>query len=41
MITKITDGGALKLQNLDGIEVQVLVNGSRVKYYIDNYDLER
>ena len=40
IVTNITDGGALKLQNLDGIEVQVFVNGSQMKSYHDSYDLE-
>ena len=40
IVTKITDGGALKLQSLDGIEVQVLVNGIQMNSYHDNCDLE-
>ena len=39
IITKITEGGTVKLQNLDGTEVQGLMNGSRRKPYHDSSDL--
>ena len=39
IITKITDGGVVKLQKLDGTKFQGLVNGSRLKPYHDSSDL--
>ena len=39
IVTKITNGGAMKLQKLDGTKVQGLVNGSQQKLYHDNCEL--
>ena len=36
---EITDGGAVKLEKLDGTEVRGIVNGSRWTPYFDNCDL--
>ena len=38
IVMNITDGGAMKLQKLDGTEVQDLVNGSRLKLYHNSCD---
>ena len=38
VIKEIIDGGAVKLENLNGTEVRGPVNGSRMKPYFDNCD---
>ena len=38
VVKEITDGGAVKLEKLDGTEVRGLINGSSLKPYFDNYD---
>ena len=38
VIKEIIDGGAMKLEKLDGTEVKGLINGSQLKPYFDNYD---
>ena len=38
VVKEITDGGAVKLEKLDGTEVRGIVNGSRLKPYFDSYD---
>ena len=38
VVKEITNGGEIKLEKLDGIEVTGLINGSRLKPYFDNYD---
>ena len=37
-IKEIIDGGEVKLEKLDGTEVQGLINGIRLKPYFDNCD---
>ena len=38
VVKEIIDGGATKLEKLDGTEVKGLINGSRLKPYFHNYD---
>ena len=38
VVKEITDGGAVKLEKFDGIEVRGLINGSQLKPYFDNRD---
>ena len=38
VVKEITDGGAMKLEKLDGTEVRGITNGSWMKTYFDNYD---
>ena len=39
VVKEMIDGGAVKLEKLDGTEVRGLVNGSRLKPYFHSYDL--
>ena len=36
VVKEITDGGAVKLEKLDGTEVREIINGSWLKPYFDN-----
>ena len=36
VVKEITDGGAVKLEKLDGTEARVLINGIRLNPYFDN-----
>ena len=35
LVKEITDGGAVKLEKLDGTEVRGIINGSWLKRYFD------
>ena len=39
VVKEITDGGALKLEKLDGTKVRGMVKGSRLKPYYDSCDV--
>ena len=39
VVKEITDGGVVKLEKLDGIEVRGLANQSRLNPYYDSYEL--
>ena len=39
VVKEITDGGEVKLDNLDGIDIRGLINGSRIEPYLDSCDL--
>ena len=38
LVKEIVDGGAMKLEKMDGMEVRGHINGSRLKPYFDNCD---
>ena len=39
VVIKITKGGAIQLEKLDGTPIKEMVNGSRLKPYQDSHDL--
>ena len=38
VVKEITNGGPVKLEKLDGMEVRGIINGIRLKLYFDNDD---